>query len=133
MTNLNHTDILNQFTQLSVDVSKGETSIDYKEILQFKDIKLLIKMSKDLFYKDCSAYISLWNGQEWKTIYSIPYSSLHLFDSQKLHINFLNLIKNIFPHYLFNNENFKEENIPVFQKDRMQLLFIAYHILNQEY
>ncbi len=131
MTNLNHTDILNQFTQLSVDVSKGETSIDYKEILQFKNTKLLIKMSKDLFYKDCSAYISLWNGQEWKKIYSIPYSSLHLFDSQKLHINFFNLIKNIVPHYLFNNEKFKEENITLFQKDRIQLLFIAYHILNE--
>lgn len=130
MSDLSNIDLLNQFKSLSVDVSKSETSIDYKEVLQFKETKLLVKMSKDLFYKDCSAYISLWNGQEWKTIYSIPYSSLHLFDTKKLHLNFLNLIKNVFPHYLFLNENFFKDNVIFFKQDRDALIKHAFDILN---
>ena len=130
MSNISNSDINNHFKSLSVDVSKGETSIDYKEVLQFKETKLLIKMSKDLFYKDCSAYISLWNGQEWKFIYSIPYSSLHLFDYKNVHVNFLNLIKNVFPHYLFSNENFFKDNVIFFKQDRDALLKHAFDILN---
>ena len=66
-------------------VSTGTQSLDYTEIVElaiktrsgsFRDHRLQIRVKSDGYKQQCYAIVERWDGNQWQSMHSIPWSAM---------------------------------------------------------
>ncbi len=106
---------------ISKSISKGQHSVNYKEILKVDGVKLRIIIESDAYDFQSCARIQKWNGDEWHIIDSIHYSEMNT--PYSLVYKACNQPRVLSPDTIMKN------NDQFFKKDRDILIDIAREVI----
>lgn len=64
-----------------ITFNSNSQSITYREIYEYKEMKIKIEIKSDSFKQQCYAIASVLDGLKWNVIYTIPQSLMNTRDS----------------------------------------------------
>lgn len=67
---------------------KGSQSINFREIYKLDEKRIKLEIKSDSYDQQCYAIAYLLKDEQWKTIYSIPYSEMNTSKGLCYHITY---------------------------------------------